>query len=376
MGSAVSDVLRVIARRRCRVAVPWLMVCLSIVADRSVWGAADLWQDPAFRDYRAAAQAYNQRQYERAIALAEKSLARYPDNVLALELAGDACVLLKQPARAVPYYERLRARFAAYRETEFKLAEAYDLAGRQDDARRVYQGMLKITPTDRRVLKHLMLLELGSHRDTSALKHALSLLNGWQWENERVEDVLVMFEAAGKLDGLAVAIEDRARTLQTPAAMRAVALHYFNAGRHARALPWWKKLVQARPTDAEAMTCLGTCHYHMKRFDQAAAWYRKAIRADREFVDAWYNLGVVLLGKNQPKLAIQAFRGVILIDPDLPDVYEQIGQIYENQLLELEMAKAYYEKARQVRQAQKRAGATQPSTRARRGTSPGNLGRR
>ena len=212
-----------------------------------------------------------------------------------------------------------------------------------------------------------MVLELGGSRQGPAVRHALALLDGWQWRNDRVENVLAMFEAAGKLDRFASVLEERARAMQTPAGIRAVAMHYFNAGRYARALPWWEKLVEASGADAEAMTCAGTCHYHMKQFDHAAQWYRKAIQADRTFVDAWYNLGSVLLAQNRPKQANQALRGAIVVDPSLAEVYEQIGQIYENQLLQLEMAKAYYEKARQVRQAQRKAAATRPTSAPSRG---------
>lgn len=350
-------------RRPIRPAGVWPWVALSLVTAvcRPVRGAATLWNDPAFVDYREAIRAYNDGDHQRALDLLKRSLARCPDNVLCLELAGDVCVLLKMPADAVGHYQRLRTLFPSYREAAFKLADAHDLAGQPEAARKVYLALLQHAPTDQRLLKQLLVLELRHNRDRSALRHAVRFLDTLEWRNERVEEVLVMFETTGKLDRIVSVLEQRVKTTATPAAMRAVAMHHFNARRYAQALTWWERLARRSDADAETLTCVGTCYYRLGKSDKAIEWYRKAIRTDPKFLDAWYNLGVAYLAKGQAKQAIQALRGVILIAPDSADVYEQIGQVYENQLLQMEMAKAYYEKARQVREQQKRSQTTQPS---------------
>ena len=70
----------------------------------------------------------------------------------------------------------------------------------------------------------------------------------------------------------------------------------------------WNELLElaekwsaAESRNANSWLALGKAHQHLQQYDQAIASYRKAIALDRDYPEAWYNLGLVYLdlGKNR-----------------------------------------------------------------------------
>jgi len=57
----------------------------------------------------------------------------------------------------------------------------------------------------------------------------------------------------------------------------------------------------AESHNSNSWLALGKAHQHLQQYDQAIAAYRKAIALEREYPEAWYNLGLVYLdlGKNR-----------------------------------------------------------------------------
>jgi serine protease Do len=53
--------------------------------------------------------------------------------------------------------------------------------------------------------------------------------------------------------------------------------------------------------NADSWLTLGKAYHHLQQYDQAIAAFRKAIALDRDYPEAWYNLGLVYLdlGKNR-----------------------------------------------------------------------------
>ncbi len=70
----------------------------------------------------------------------------------------------------------------------------------------------------------------------------------------------------------------------------------------------WSEMLQlaekwsgAESRNADSWLTLGKAYHHLQQYDQAIAAFRKAIALDRDYPEAWYNLGLVYLdlGKNR-----------------------------------------------------------------------------
>ncbi len=84
----------------------------------------------------------------------------------------------------------------------------------------------------------------------------------------------------------------------------------------------------ARRTEAKSRYNRGTEHAAAGELRKATEEFREALRIDPRFVDAGYNLGVVLLMMGEPSAAVAMLDQVLAVRPDDADIVFALGKAF------------------------------------------------
>ena len=100
-----------------------------------------------------------------------------------------------------------------------------------------------------------------------------------------------------------------------PYFLRAAALEATNSW--SEMLELAEKWSAAESRNANSWLALGKAHQHLQQNDQAIAAYRKAIALDRDYPEAWYNLGLVYLDQGKQSEAEEVSKVLGSLDEEL-----------------------------------------------------------
>ena len=149
-------------------------------------------------------------------------------------------------------------------------------------------------------------------------------------------------ETPNNLDNLMIKkpdeqIEDRVKTLIKDGD----ALH--DSGKNTEALLKYTEALKLSPNDA--LTSFKTANLYKleNNPDKSVYYYKKAISANKNYSDAWFNLGLVYAGKKDFKNCRDCFNKVIELSPEYAYAYYAIAYSYEMEN-NLEKAIEYYTK--------------------------------
>lgn len=84
------------------------------------------------------------------------------------------------------------------------------------------------------------------------------------------------------------------------------------------------------PGDAALQSDLGDALQAQGLFDEAADFYRKSLELDPTTIHTWYSLGCVEISREQYAAAVLCLREAMRIEPDLPEVQQNLGQALFN----------------------------------------------
>jgi tetratricopeptide (TPR) repeat protein len=96
----------------------------------------------------------------------------------------------------------------------------------------------------------------------------------------------------------------------------------------------WKKVLELKPDNANALNALATLYNNQKRFDEAAAMSAKAGSAGGATggsADATYNQGIILWNQGKIAEAKTRFEEAIKADPNFADAHYQLGMALLNE---------------------------------------------
>jgi len=99
-------------------------------------------------------------------------------------------------------------------------------------------------------------------------------------------------------------------------------LAYFGKGDYPKALSLLRSVVADFPRDPRGRMNLGKVYFALEKYDLAIDEYKRALELNADYVNAYYNLGLVYLKKNNNSAAQSAFREVMRLAPD-----SEIGQL-------------------------------------------------
>lgn len=107
------------------------------------------------------------------------------------------------------------------------------------------------------------------------------------------------------------------------------AMAFEGKGDHAGALVKWQQALKQDPEDARANNGLGITLGLTGRTDEALAAFQKATTVDRDFFEAWYNLGTLAMYAQRYELAVQAWRNTVRLRPQFAQGEENLEQAVE-----------------------------------------------
>ena len=102
-----------------------------------------------------------------------------------------------------------------------------------------------------------------------------------------------------------------------------------NLGEAVRA---FRRALAIQPQMIEARTNLAGVLYRAQRFDEALGQLQRLVKQDPVHVpEAWFNMGVIYLGRQDLARAVEAFEQAAQLNPDLAAAHVQLGAIYAGQ---------------------------------------------
>jgi tetratricopeptide (TPR) repeat protein len=107
------------------------------------------------------------------------------------------------------------------------------------------------------------------------------------------------------------------------------AMAFEGKGDHAGALVKWQQALKQDPEDARANNGLGITLGLTGRTDEALAAFQKATAVDRDFFEAWYNLGTLAMYAQRYELAVQAWRNSVRLRPQFAQGEENLERALE-----------------------------------------------
>ena len=102
-------------------------------------------------------------------------------------------------------------------------------------------------------------------------------------------------------------------------------VNLFNQGQIIEVARYAENLLKQYPEEFIIWNILGGAYATLKKFDQALKVLKKVIELNPNYVDAYYNIGVVLNDQGKIDEAIEAYQKCISLFPNYPDTYVNMG---------------------------------------------------
>ena len=121
----------------------------------------------------------------------------------------------------------------------------------------------------------------------------------------------------------------------------------YSSGKIQEAINAIKALNENYPNVPLLFNILGVCYETLGELDAASKMFKTAVTIKPDYAEAYFNLGVVQKGNEQPELSIESYRKAIAIKPNYPDAHNNLGNVfldlnqYDNAVEHFEWAVAY-----------------------------------
>jgi len=106
------------------------------------------------------------------------------------------------------------------------------------------------------------------------------------------------------------------------------ALSHHTAGRISEAEALYRKILEQKPDEADALHLLGVLLFHSNRRDPSREMITRAITINPSSADYHRNLGSVLLEMGQPKQALDSFQSALKLREDFAEAHAGAGQAF------------------------------------------------
>lgn len=248
-----------------------------------------------------------------AIRSAAASLARRPDHVPTLLLAGRAARAAENLAEAIGFLRRA--------------------------------SMLAPDRADAAFLTCATLLELGDPEAGTLLTRLLASFpdksDGWSLLGDALQ-------RAGKMEAALAAFTRAARAHPSVAVNLRCGAVLELLGRFGEALDAYRRAMQMAPESGEAWLKLGLCLQRLKEVESARTALEHAVTLSPASSEAWFALGLIRQDQRDPTAAADAYRRALDIRPELVEAIVNLGICYQ-EIGNLPEAKAFYRRALEIR---------------------------
>ena len=324
---------------------------------------ADIWDDPAFKDLSKGIELYNAEELDAAESAVRTSLAKFDDNILAHYLLGEILLEKQQWKDAADHFRRTIRLYPKFSEGHRRLG--FSLTSMDDfrAAERSFQKALSLAPEDVNALKGLAHCSGKLGKRVQAIKYyndVLAKLGGA--DIDTLVALVNLYEEEGEITKAIRHLTLLLSVEKTPQRVKRLSILLFNEKRYDDAAPLLGALVTEGAADAEVYYCLGMTRYALNDKDGCIEALQKALDIKPDYPEALYNLAVVFIEKKLVPRAIQLLTRCIAVNPDFVSAYETLGQVFEYFQYDIEEARKWYAKAKEVKDRLDKAAASQPAT--------------
>lgn len=338
------------------------LLFLTVVLSAAAAAHADIWDDPAFKDLSKGVELYNAEELDAAESAVRASLARFGDNILAHYLLGEILLEKQQWKDAAEHFGRTIRLYPKFAEGHRKLG--FSLTSMEDfrAAETSFQKALSLAPEDTETLKGLAHCSGRLGKRVQAIKYyneVLAKLGGA--DVDTLVALVNLYEEEGEITKAIRHLTLLLSVEKTPQRVKRLAVLLFNEKRYEDAAPLLGTLVKEGNADAEVYYCLGMTRHALNDKDGCIEALQKALEIKPDYVEALYNLAVVFIEKKLVPRAVQLLKRCVAANPDFLKAYETLGQVFEFFLYDIDGAREWYSKAKEVKDRLDKAAASRPA---------------
>jgi len=278
---------------------------------------------PAARDAIAAMQRGDFPSAERML---RAELAAHPDDAITLSLLGATLDNLQRIPEAAPFHDRAVAKAPRHLDVLTSYAAHLSMAGKEDEARKIYVRVIAIDPAQ--YVANLQLARLAlKQRNASDTLHYLDRLAANQRENPpalllRLEALYLSADTSAG-DKLSARFADMAKTdanLTLP-----VINALMNVRQYQKAEAFCETALKAFPDNFSALHNLGVVATYAGHYDRAREVLEAALRQQPRNVDVLYALARANEESKQWGAAVGLLAQAAKLDPARADVQKLLA---------------------------------------------------
>lgn len=312
-------------RGRPRPELAWGGAAVVVMAIFANWPAFSMAQMRAVTESNVGSELQTQGDLDAAIALYRDSLARNPNNGVALSNLGTALTANGQVAEAIPYYRRALEIAPNDADSFFNLANALVLEGELESAAEQLREAIRLDPNFTEAFVNLgnILVETGEleeaeqqYRRSTELEpdwvEAYNNLGLLAMSQERPDDGIALFRQAVEVDP------------DYPDAHANLASALQVQGEAQEALVHFRRVVELASDSAAAHNDLGMALGALDQLEEAARHFRRATELEPTFYEARNNLAMTSQFLGLPDEAIAQYREVLRLARN-PVIYNDLG---------------------------------------------------
>ena len=262
---------------------------------------------------------------------------------------------------AVDWYEKTIVLDVSKADPFLRVGAIYLRRGEKDDVVRVYEKGLAIEPNHPVEQYNLAAIFEERSEVEKAIVH-FGLAN--QYDDSRYD---WHFRYARLLDRHARTLEDydKYAAMAVEAYGRTIVLKsdyapaYFHRGmitrqykqigdvlyRYSQIAEDFKKVIALEPKNTDAHYYLGMTYLDLDQRDKAKEIFQITRELNPKYKDVSFQLGEIAASEHKYEEAIQHYEAEVAIDPESVKVYQQLGDLYGNYVLDMGRAKETLEKA-------------------------------
>ena len=198
-------------------------------------------------------------------------------------------------------------------------AKSHTKKGEIEEAKKLYQAVLKAFPKNKRAQQGLVALDIPKRSSAS------------QGPPQEVINQLIKLYNQGQLK----AVVEQATTITERYPLEFLVWNILGAankglGQIQAASEAFLKVTELNPTYPGGWNNLGITLKEQGKLDEAIEAYNKALAIKPDYAEAYSNMGVALKVKGKLEEAIEAYNKALTIKPDYAHVYINMGDALEN----------------------------------------------
>ncbi len=314
-----------LVRSRTRPELAWGGAAVVLMALFSNWPAFSMAQMRAVTESNVGTELQTQGDLTAAIALYRDSLARNPNNAVALTNLGTALAASDQVPEAIIHYRRALELAPTDADAFFNLGNALAIEGELEDAAEQLRSAIQLIPdfTEAHVNLGNVLVETGELEEAEGhYRRSTELEPGWveaynnlgllAMAQERPEEGLTLFRQAVEVDPeFGDAHTNLASALQVNGEVEDALVHF-------------QRAVELSPESAAAHNDIGMALGSLDRLEESAAHFLRATELEPTFYDARNNLAMASELMGRPADAIAQYREILRLARN-PVTYNDLG---------------------------------------------------